>query len=115
MCKSPLVLTEVHGQWPPKKTTNRERASLDQHHDFGVGRIVVHSVLSGTSVPLGEDSCKVRIVLLDAVQQDSSGDFLEGRSEIKSNKRTREASANARYWMGFDHLACSVWSSNTIL
>ena len=32
--------------------------------DFGVGRIVLHPVVSGASVPLGEDSCKVRIGLL---------------------------------------------------
>ena len=54
--------------------------------DFGVGRIVVHSVFSGTSVPLGEYSCKIRIVLFDAVQHGSARHILEGRFGIKSNK-----------------------------
>ena len=54
--------------------------------DFGVSRIVVHPVLSGANVPLGEDSCKVRIRLLDTVQHGSARHILEGRFEVKSNK-----------------------------
>ena len=54
--------------------------------DFGVGRVVVHRVLSGAGVPLGEDSCKVRIGLLDTVQHGSERHILKGRFEVKSNK-----------------------------
>ena len=47
---------------------------------------MVHPVLSGTSVPLGENSCEVRTALLDTVQHGSTRHILEGRFEIKSNK-----------------------------
>ena len=46
----------------------------------------MHPVLSGASVPLVEDSCKLRIGLLGTVQHGSARHILEGRSEVKSYK-----------------------------
>ena len=72
-----------------RKTTSRERASLIHpavDTDFGVGRTVVHPVLCGAGVPLGEDSSKIRIGLLDTVQHGSPRHILEGSFEVKSNK-----------------------------
>ena len=45
----------------------------------------MHSVLRGAGVPLGEDSCKIRIGLRDTVQHCSARHILEGRFEVKSN------------------------------
>ena len=47
---------------------------------------MVHPVLSGAGVPLGEDSCKVRIGLLDTARHGSARHILEGHFEVKSNK-----------------------------
>ena len=52
-------------------------------------------MLRRASVPLGEDSCKVRIGLLDTVQHGSARHILEGRFEVKSNEDW-EVSASAR-------------------
>ena len=82
--------------------------------DFGVGRVKVHDVLSGASVPLGQNSCEVRIGLLDTVQHDYARHILEGRFEIKSNKDSGGVSFR-EVLNGFDHRVCSVWSSNTVL
>ena len=74
----------------------------------------MHSAPSGTSVPLGEDSCKIRIVLFDAVQHGSPKHILEGRFDIKSNKDSGGISLR-ELLNGFDHRVFSVWPSNTIL
>ena len=42
--------------------------------DFGVGRVVMHSVLRGACVPPGKDRSKVGIGLSDAVQHGSARD-----------------------------------------
>ena len=100
-----------------RKTTRRESTSLINSTvgtDLGVGGIVVHPVLRGASVPLGEDSCKIRIGLSDAVQHGSARHILEGRFEIKSNKDSGGVSLR-EVLNGFDHGVCSVWSSTTIL
>ena len=46
----------------------------------------MHPVLSGASVPLGEDGCKVRTGLLDTAQHGSARHILEGRFWVKGNK-----------------------------
>ena len=66
--------------------------------DFGVGRIVVHSVLRGAGVPLGEHSCKTRIGLRDTVQHSLRDTFWKAALRSRAT-RTRELSASARYWM----------------
>ena len=81
--------------------------------DFGVGRIVVHPVLRGASVPLGEDSCN-RIGLRTAVQLCAARHILEGRFEVKSDKDSGVVSLR-EVLDGLDHRVCSIWSSNTIL
>ena len=83
-------------------------------NDFGVGTIVVHHVLSDASVPLGEDSCKVRIGLLDTVQHGYARHILEGRFEIKSNKDSGGVSFREAP-NGFDQRVCSILSSITVL
>ena len=81
--------------------------------DFGVGRVVVHSVLRGAGVPFGKDRSKVRISLSDAVQHGSARDILEGSLEVKSNKNSRVVSFR-QVLDGFDHRICTIWSSNTV-
>ena len=58
----------------------------------------MHSVLRGSGVPLGKDSCKIRTGLRDTVQHCSARHILEGRFEVKSNKDPRVATS-ARCWM----------------
>ena len=82
--------------------------------DFGVGRFEVQPVLRGASVPLGEDSRKIRIGLRNTVQHSSARDSLEGRFEVKGNKDSGVVSFR-EIVDGFDHRVCSVWSSNTVL
>ena len=80
-----------------REATGQERASLI---NAAVGtdllcrrRFLVHSVLCGSRIPFGKDSCEVRVVLLNAVQHGSARDILESSLEVKSNKD----SASARY------------------
>ena len=82
--------------------------------DFGVGGVVVHSVFRGAGVPLGEDSCKVRIGLLDTVQHGSARHILEGSFEVKSNNDSGGVSFR-EVLDGLDHRVCTVRSSNTAL
>ena len=82
--------------------------------DFGVGRVVVRPVLCGAGVPLGEDSCKVRIGSLNIVQHGAARHFLEGRFEVRSNKDSGGVSFR-EVLDGLDHRVCSVWSSITVM
>ena len=75
---------------------------------------MVHPVLRGAGVQLGEDSCKVRIGLLEAAQHGSARHILAGRFEVKSNKDSGSVSFR-EVLKGFDHRVCSIWSSNTVL
>ena len=74
----------------------------------------MHSVLRGAGVPLGEDSCKIRIGLRNTVQHGSARHVLEGRFEVKSNKNPGVISFR-EVLDGLDHRVCSIWSSNTVL
>ena len=71
-------------------------------------------MLRGAGVPLGEDSCKIRIGLRNAVQHCAARHMLEGRFEVKSNKDSGVISLR-EVLDGLDHRVCSIWSSNTIL
>ena len=62
----------------------------------------MHRVLRGAGVPLGEDSCKIRIGLRNAVQHCAARHILEGRFEVKSNEDSGVISLR-KVLDGFDH------------
>ena len=72
----------------------------------------MHSVLRGAGVPLGEDSCKIRIGLYSIAG--SAKHVLEGRFEVKSNKDSGVISFR-KVLDGFDHRVCSVHTWPLIL
>ena len=70
------------------KATGKERATLiytTVGTDLGIRGLEVHPVRSGACVPSGEDSSKVRIVLLSVVKHSTSRDVLNGSLEVHSN------------------------------
>ena len=99
------------------ESTSREGASLINSTvgtDLGIRGHEVHPVLCGASVPSGEDSSKVRISVLSAVDHGTPGDILEGRLEIKGNQHSSKIRVN-NVSDGLDHGVDAVLSSHAVL